>query len=47
MTILSLFAKSPYTLINKDDNDNVVEILSHTKIKIILNFGERYRYIYF
>ena len=26
MTILSLFTKRPYTLINKDDNDNVIEI---------------------
>ena len=41
MTILSLFAKSPYTLINKDDNDNVVEILESYKNNKNFQFGER------
>ena len=41
MTILSLFTKRPYTLINKDDKDNVIEILESYKNKNNFKFGER------
>ena len=47
MTILSLFTKRPYTLINKDDNDNVIEILESYKNKNNFKFGERYWSFYF